>query len=693
MTKKLLLLFSLLILNLGFSQSISQYQYFNGNFDFTMIGNTMNIDPNGSNLPCAILTQSSAVLNLNPGQTVEAAYLYWSGSGSLAEADFNVELNGNPITAQRTFTTTMGSTTVFPFWGAFADVTSLVKITGNGTYLLSDLDITNVIPNYCPNGLNYAGWSILIVYEDPLLPNNVVSVYDGFQRVDTNNPNISITLNGLNVTNTIGAKVGFLIWEGDANIAVNEELRINGILVGNPPLNPTNNAFNCTNSFTGANDLWNMDLDYYSISNYISVGDTSMTFQIQTGQDVIIAHNFAVTLSSVFPDATIKIDEVLTSCGSREVQVNYTVYNTNGTTSLLANVPITFYAEGVFLGNSTTNTIIPIGGSESGSITLTIADGIDDQFTLKANVDDDGTPDGIVIEVDETNNDDETSVQLIQNPEINKPEDQQACDEDDDGKVYFDLTLFKHQLNADVNSFIVTYHESEQDAKDNSKRITAVETHVINSYSRKKIWVRITDPNTNCYNTTSFTLSAQKKTLSGLEQPIMICNTKDNPAIVNLNLVEWFLSKKISYLNELDLKYYLSQQDANLEINPIQNISTFKPTSFPYIIYLKVKGKNELWCDNIIEIQLNECIVPKGISPNGDGQNDAFDLEIFNLVELQIFNRYGTEVFKHGEGYTNQWRGQGKNGQQLPSGTYYYVFKTFFDTYIGYVYVMYEVRR
>jgi hypothetical protein len=52
-------------------------------------------------------------------------------------------------------------------------------------------------------------------------------------------------------------------------------LRVNGNPLSNPPLNPVNNAFNGTNSFTGSNTLYNMDLDVYNIQNNIKIGDTS----------------------------------------------------------------------------------------------------------------------------------------------------------------------------------------------------------------------------------------------------------------------------------------------------------------------------------------------------------------------------------------------------------------------------------
>ena len=69
------------------------------------------------------------------------------------------------------------------------------------------------------------------------------------------------------------------------------------------------------------------------------------------------------------------------------------------------------------------------------------------------------------------------------------------------------------------------------------------------------------------------------------------------------------------------------------------------------------------------------CIIPKGISPNGDGDNDTFDLTGLGVKELSIINRYGMEVFSFKGKYTNQFVGDAKNGNQLPDGTYFYVLK------------------
>ncbi len=80
--------------------------------------------------------------------------------------------------------------------------------------------------------------------------------------------------------------------------------------------------------------------------------------------------------------------------------------------------------------------------------------------------------------------------------------------------------------------------------------------------------------------------------------------------------------------------------------------------------------------------------IQKGISPNGDGLNDSFDLSRMNIKKLIIYNRYGTEVYVHGEGYTNQWTGQSNSGQQLPDATYfYYIIKEDNSTVTGWVYI------
>lgn len=64
--------------------------------------------------------------------------------------------------------------------------------------------------------------------------------------------------------------------------------------------------------------------------------------------------------------------------------------------------------------------------------------------------------------------------------------------------------------------------------------------------------------------------------------------------------------------------------------------------------------------------------IPRGISPDGNNKNDTFDLTGYGVKTLNIFNRHGREVYNFSGTYTNQWYGQTNNGDELPTGTYFY---------------------
>ncbi|MEY2794036.1 MAG: hypothetical protein RJA76_2028, partial [Bacteroidota bacterium] len=74
---------------------------------------------------------------------------------------------------------------------------------------------------------------------------------------------------------------------------------------------------------------------------------------------------------------------------------------------------------------------------------------------------------------------------------------------------------------------------------------------------------------------------------------------------------------------------------------------------------------------------------PDAFSPNGDGNNDLFIIEGVELLtenEIIIFNRWGSQVFRMSP-YDNSWNGTSQSnlnvgGEELPTGTYYYIFDT-----------------
>ena len=65
------------------------------------------------------------------------------------------------------------------------------------------------------------------------------------------------------------------------------------------------------------------------------------------------------------------------------------------------------------------------------------------------------------------------------------------------------------------------------------------------------------------------------------------------------------------------------------------------------------------------------CEIPNVITPNGDPNNENFDLTSLDVINLQIFSRWGRLVYEK-DNYINEWNGQNMNNEKLPDGTYFY---------------------
>lgn len=112
----------------------------------------------------------------------------------------------------------------------------------------------------------------------------------------------------------------------------------------------------------------------------------------------------------------------------------------------------------------------------------------------------------------------------------------------------------------------------------------------------------------------------------------------------------------------------------------------------PMEIFIYAKnGSERILCidESHFKVNYDECPLPKGISPNGDGLNDALDLSGHGITQIKIYNREGVEVYSHGRGYTKQWYGQNSSGKMLPSGTYFYVLISHGKQRTGWIQLMY----
>ncbi|WP_299121594.1 gliding motility-associated C-terminal domain-containing protein [uncultured Winogradskyella sp.] len=256
-----------------------------------------------------------------------------------------------------------------------------------------------------------------------------------------------------------------------------------------------------------------------------------------------------------------------------------------------------------------------------------------------------------------------SQVELVVNPVpvINQPADFIVCDDIDgnvDGVTAFDLTSIDDEVNTEAD-VVITYHTSQEDADSGIGALTSPY-----SSAGETIYVRAENTITSCYDTTSFNLEVNIVPLATFD-PIYdyeVCPNATVPVEIGLIptnftadqvTVRWFLDDVlISGGNGLTLSSVLVQGEYRAEI-----------------IFNDSGCVNNTLSATVSE--LDTCVIPEGISPNGDGFNDIFDLSSYDVSKLEIFNRNGTLVYSKTD-YTNEWVGQTNDGEELPVGTYFY---------------------
>lgn len=330
---------------------------YNINGDFTMLGNTNLTLKNYSlnlqnNMPMVYVdvdgdsttfNSSSATLEFSTENSADPACtnilfagLYWSGR-SYAEQSFEVEKNGITKTFHKQEVKIKGPgqtdylqlraspndiwypTTMEDQYGMFAgfvEITDYVKAAGPGSYTVADIALAEGEGG--PVGY-YGGWGMVVVYENHLMKQRDVVVFDGFAFVASFlDEEYFLTLDGFSAMESgdVNIKMGIMAGEGDRG-GVGDYFEIErGVQTGDfmrlvHSLNEPNNFFNATIN-TGGNDrdpfLENntgIDIAMFPIPNpnnsVIGNSQTSTRFRYGSTIDTYVVFNITFAIDADRP--------------------------------------------------------------------------------------------------------------------------------------------------------------------------------------------------------------------------------------------------------------------------------------------------------------------------------------------------------------------------------------------------------
>lgn len=183
---------------------------------------------------------------------------------------------------------------------------------------------------------------------------------------------------------------------------------------------------------------------------------------------------------------------------------------------------------------------------------------------------------------------------------------------------------------------------------------------------------------------TSPTITAHKSNLYTIQSTLNGCSVKDSILIgdkimpvadagADQTILAGGIAKLNAVQNSNNVSYLWSPAGY---VNYINIYNPYASPSATAYLVVKVGSKDDCYLTDsvLITVKDYELNIPNAISPNGDGINDTWKINLLSTYiysKIQVFDRNGQLVFNT-VGYNKEWDGT-KNGKPLPVGNYYYI--------------------
>jgi hypothetical protein len=248
----------------------------------------------------------------------------------------------------------------------------------------------------------------------------------------------------------------------------------------------------------------------------------------------------------------------------------------------------------------------------------------------------------------------EFELQVSLGPVLTQPTPYTLCDdlgELNDGFTVFDLTTKNDEITGGDPNLGVIYYETQGDADNNTNAIDP-DTEYINILNPQTVYIRVTDGNTQCYDTTiNLTLRVEPNPTPVEPDDLVLCDdndTGDGIEIFDLTQVE----PQVVGIADWDVTYHESYQDAFDNVNAIADPTAYANIVNPQTIYIRVTNNNT--AEGCFEIVTLELIVNPLPDDSGVVEDiticeiDSDGVGIFDLTTkiMEVLNGQDPSIFE-----------------------------------------------
>ena len=610
------------------------------------------------------------------------------------------------------------------------DITSWVQGLSNpfGTYQVANVKATEgqLLSHAGGRTGTSGGWQIVVVWQSPLLPQKNITLFDGYAHITRDDNNFDVTFDGFQTVPNGEVKANMVIGslEGDRGISRDQLLMMDTSGSWEPlttAMRPANNFFNSSITTHGSDFLdrtpassntLGFDASLFDLDNsgnsLMTNNQTSATVRMTSDQEVYGLYLLGMAVE-VYEPSLNTLDLYATPSDENPrtgetVQIYLDVANTGNDNirdlSFTTSVP----EEMDFIGVEPLPSEITYNfDTVTRELTFNVADGLTDvtsaPYTIQYSVRVKDDAYFSSIPACEFNSESQTVAMYM--GEINMTQqtsnssftfDECGIGNGDPTSIVIHITdvqapVFAENLPSDItvpcNGVPDAATLTAIDYCDPNPVTTFTETATNDrscetGYEITRTWTA-TDNANNTFTHTQIITVISDECIMDEEAPVFVEELPEN------------ITVDCDSVPEADILTAIDNCDTDPEVTFSETATNDRDCSTGYEItrtWIAVDNNgNETVHTQIIIVEadlpcdVENLIVSKTITANGDGINDRFEITGLEgcdyTYHLKVFNRWGNIVYENND-YTNDWSGFAPenslgNSGMLASGTYYYI--------------------